>query len=121
MRTALGVQARIGQPQTLHRATVQQVLLDNLAHVADTDKAVPDGVGIDHHDRAMLALVQTSQFIGADLALQSGFFDGVLECALQLGAALIGAAWPGGALIAFVDAKQEVVLELRHAEAFLPA
>jgi hypothetical protein len=115
MRATLGVQAGIGQPQALHRTAVQQMLLNDFSHVPGMHKAVPDGVGIDHHDRSVLALVETAQLIRPDLSLQPGVLDGVLERALQLSAALAGAAWTRCAFVAFVGADEDVMLELRHA------
>jgi hypothetical protein len=43
------------------------------------NEAVPDRIGIDHDDRAMLALIQASQLVGAHLALQTSLFHRVFE------------------------------------------
>ena len=79
MRATLGIEACIGQPKALDRASVDQVLADDLLNVLRVNEAVPDGIGIDHDDGSMLALVEASELIGADLALQAGVFHGILE------------------------------------------
>jgi hypothetical protein len=114
VRAMLGVQAGFGQPQTLYGTAMQQVLLDDLAHVPGMHKAVPDGIGIDHHHRAMLALIEAAQFVGADLPLQTCILDCVLESALELSATFFGAAWAVRALVALVGTDEEVMLELWH-------
>ena len=114
VRAMLGVQAGFGQPETLHRTAVQQVLFDDLAHVPGMHKAVPDGIRVNHDDRAMLALIETAQFVGADLPLQPGILDCVFERPLELSAALFGAAWAVRVLVALVGADKEVMLKFRQ-------
>ena len=72
---------------------MDEVLADNLVNVFRVDEAVPDGVGIDDHYGAVLALVETAGFVGADFAFQPGVFDCVLESAFQLTAAVAGSSW----------------------------
>jgi hypothetical protein len=114
MRAALRIQARIGQPQTLHRTAMQQVLLDDLPHVPGMHKPVPDGIRIHHHHRTMFALVQAPQLVRPDLPLQPSLLDRVLERSLQLSATLVGATWARCTLVAFIGADEQVMLELRH-------
>jgi hypothetical protein len=60
VRTNLSVKARVGEEKALDGATVQQVLTDNLRNIFYVDEAVPNGLRIDDHDGAMLALVETA-------------------------------------------------------------
>ena len=79
MRAGLRVQAACGQAETLDRPAVDEVFGDDLFDVFEVDKAIPDGLGIDHDNRAVLALVETASLVGADDVLETGIFDGVLE------------------------------------------
>ena len=79
MGAALGVEAGIGQPKPLYGAAVEEVPGDDLLDVLDVDKAIPDGLRIDHDDGAVLALVEAGGLVGPDMVLQSGFLDCVLE------------------------------------------
>jgi hypothetical protein len=112
VRATLGIQAGIGQAQARHGAAVQEVLADDLGDVLDVHEAVPDGLGIDDNDGAVLALVEAAGLVGADLVLQTGRLDGVLEGGFELLASPWAAAWTRGALVALVGADEEVVLEL---------
>ena len=89
-----------------------QVLGDDFIHIFELHKAVPDRLGIDHDDRAMLALVEAAGLVGADQMLQTGIFDSVLEGRFQLFAALGKTAWAGRGLVALVGADKEVMLEI---------
>ena len=77
-------------------------------------KAVPDGIGINHDDGAVLALVEATKLVRPDFALQAGALDGVLERALQLPAAMASAARPRGVFVALIGADKEVMLKLCH-------
>ena len=75
----LGVDAGFGKAETLDGAAFDEVLLDDLGDVAGVNIAVPDSLGVDDHDGTVLALIEASGLIGADLVLDPGVFDGVLE------------------------------------------
>jgi hypothetical protein len=109
---ALGVEAGVGEQKALDRTAVDEVLADNLVNVFYVDEAVPDGFGIDDYNGAVLALVETAGFVGADFALQPGVLDCVLEGAFQLAAAVAGTARTGGVFVTLVGADEEVMLEL---------
>jgi hypothetical protein len=109
---ALGVEAGVGEQKALDRTAVDEVLADNLVDIFRVDEAVPDGVGIDNHYGAVLALVETAEFVGADFALQTGHLDCVLEGAFQLAAAVADTAGTGGVFVTLVGAEEEVMLEL---------
>jgi hypothetical protein len=108
----LGVEAGVGEQKALDGTAVDEVLADNLVDVFRVDEAVPDRVGIDDHYGAVLALVETASFVGADFALQAGLLDCVLEGAFQLAAAVAGSTGTGGVFVPLVGADEEVMLEL---------
>ena len=114
MRAALRVQAGSGEAQALDRAAMQKVFSDDFIHIFELHKAVPDGLGINHDDRAVLALVEAAGLVGADEMLEARIFDGVLEGGFELLAAPGKTAWAGGVLVALVGADKEVMLKFRH-------
>ncbi len=79
MGTSLAIDTGIRHPQPLYRPSPYDVLLDDLLNVAWMNIAVPDGFGIDHHHRAVLALIQAGRFVGSHPVLQSSLFQGILE------------------------------------------
>jgi len=93
---------------------------DDLIHIFDLHKAVPDGLGIDHDDGAVLALVEAAGLVGADEMLETRFFDGVLESGFELLAATGKAARTGGVLVALVGADKKVMLKFRQWLSSLP-
>jgi hypothetical protein len=109
---ALGVEAGIGEQKALDWTAVDEVLTDNLVNIFRVDEAVPDGVRIDDHYGAVLALVETAGFVGADFAFQPGVLDCVLESAFELAASVAGTAGTGGVFVPLVGAEEEVMLEL---------
>jgi hypothetical protein len=64
--TAGGIYAGLGQDQVSDAHSSDEVRLDNPVDVLEPDSAVPYCLGIHHHGRAMLALLQTSRLIGAN-------------------------------------------------------
>lgn len=79
MRTALGIDALIRQPQPLHRPPVDQVLLDNLSGILRLHMPVPNGLWIDNHRRAVLALVQAARLVDAHSASKACSFAQLLQ------------------------------------------
>jgi hypothetical protein len=114
MGAAFGVEAGVGEHQPLDGTAVEEMLVDDLLYVFYVDEAVPDGVGVDDDDGAVFALVETAKLVGADLALQTGFLDGVLERLFQFFAALGAATGSGGIFIPLIGAEEEMMLKLRH-------
>jgi hypothetical protein len=111
VRAVFGVEARVGEAEALDGTIVEEVFGDDLVDVAGMDVAVPDGFGIDDDDGAVLALVEAAGFVGADVVLESGFLDGVLERCFKLFAALGKAAGTCGGFVALVGADEDVVVE----------
>jgi hypothetical protein len=114
MWAMLGVEAGAGEAQTLHGATMDEVFGDNFFYIFKLDKAIPNGLGIDHHRGAVLALVEAAGLVGADKMLEASIFDGVLESGFKLFAATRKAARTRRGLVALVGADEDVVLKFRH-------
>ena len=114
MRAMGGVDAGIGQAEAFDGLAADEVLGDDLLDVVEVDEAVPDGLGIDDHDRAVLALVEAAGFVDADAVLEAGGFDGVLEVAFEVFAVLVAAAGAVRGFVALVEADEDVVVELWH-------
>ena len=79
VRAMLRIETCAGKSKALHGSAMNQVLGDDFVDVFQVNETIPDGLGIDHNDRAMLALVKTAGLIGADLVLEAGVLDRVLE------------------------------------------
>jgi hypothetical protein len=112
--TVLGVEAAVGELKALDRTAVEEMLVDNLRDVFHMDEAVPDGIRIDDHDGAVLALVKAAGFVRADLALQAGVFNRIFEGAFEFPAAVAGTTGAGSVFVPLVGADKEVMLELCH-------
>ena len=112
VRASLCVQAGVVQAQALNRAAVDEMFLDDLVDVLQLNEAVPDRFRIDNNGGAVLALVQTPGLIGTNLVLQPGLLQSILEGGFELLSAPGATAWAGGALVAFISADKNMVLEL---------
>jgi hypothetical protein len=110
----LGVEAGPGEAQPLHGAAMDEMLGNNFIDVFELDEAVPDGLGINHNRRAVLALIEAAGLIGADEMLEAGIFDRVLECRLQFLAAVRKTAWAGRGFVALIGTDKDVMLKFRH-------
>ena len=110
----LGIEAGIGQAKAFDGTTVQEVFVDDLPDVPEMDEAVPDGLGIDHDYGSVLALVEATGLVGADVVLEASFLDGILEGRFKFVAALGQTTGPRGAFVALVGADEDVVVELWH-------
>jgi hypothetical protein len=110
----LNVETGVGEAQALNGTVVEEVFGDDLGDVFDVDEAIPDGLGVDHDDRTVFALVEAAGFVGPDVVLEAGFLDGVFEGRFELFAAAGKAAGTGGAFVAFVGADEDVVVKFWH-------
>lgn len=79
MGAMLGVEASVREAEALDGTVVEEVFADDLLHIAGVNVAVPDGFRVDHDDGAMFTLVETAGLVGADVMLETCFFDGILE------------------------------------------
>jgi hypothetical protein len=99
---------------------VEEMFGYDLLDVFRVDKAIPDGLGIDHDDRAVFALVKTSGFVGSNVVFETGVFDGVLEGGFKLFAAVGKAAGTDGGFIALVGTDEDVMVKFRQECGSLP-
>jgi len=111
MRATLRIQASVRQPQPLHRPPMYKMFVHDLVHIFHVNKPIPNGIWIDHHNRPMLALVQATQFVSADLSLQSSLFHCILESRLQLPAVLSAATWSRCAFVPLIGTNKNVMPE----------
>jgi hypothetical protein len=79
MLARLGIQAGIGQPQSLHRPALNDVRLHDLLDIGFADMSIPHGVRIDHYVRPVFALIQAPGLIRANPSFQSAFSQFLLE------------------------------------------
>ena len=98
----VGVDAGVGKAEALDGAAMEEVLLNDLFGIVGVGETVPDGLGINDHDGAVLALVEAAGFVDADALLEAGGFDGILEGAAEFLAVFVAAAGAGGGIVALV-------------------
>ena len=110
----LGVEAGVGEAKALDGSAVEKMSGDDFRDIFEMDESVPDGLGIDHNDRAVFALVEAAGLVGADVMLEAGFLDGVFEGGFELFAAVGKATGTGGGFVALVGADEDVVVKLRQ-------
>jgi hypothetical protein len=93
--------------EPFHDASMPQMFFDDLVYIGFIHVGVPDTLGIDYETRALVASVQATRLIDADLAGagHGKFGDTLLGVAAQLRGAFIVAA---DAAIALIAAKEEV-------------
>jgi len=111
MRAALGIDALISQPQPFHRASVDQVLLDDLRGIFRLHMPVPDRLWINDNRRAMFALIQTSGLVNANRASQARRLRKLLKLGVQLALSIRRARGSRRAFRADVMAHKNVVFE----------
>jgi hypothetical protein len=114
MRTGLGVDARVGYSQALHRASIGKVLLDDFRCVFQLDAPVPDGVRIDYDRRAVFALVKTHGLVDADAVGEPSRFGQLLKLGKDFAFSVGGAGWAGRAFWADIMAHEDVMFEKRQ-------
>ncbi len=118
MWAMLRIEAGSGKAEPLDRTAMQKVLVDDLIHIFELDKPIPDRLGIDDDNGAMLALVEAARLIGANEVLEACILNSVLEGRFELFAALGQAAWAGRVLVTLVGTNEEMVLKFRHGRPF---
>jgi hypothetical protein len=70
------------------------MLLHNFRGVWGLHMAVPDGLRVNHNDRAVFALVQAERFVDAHRCAETGGFRELLQLRVQLALSIRGAGWP---------------------------
>jgi hypothetical protein len=114
MLAACGIQAFFGQAQALDRPSAYDVRLNDLFDVGFTNPAIPDGIGIDHHVRPVLALVEAAGLIGTDASLQAMGSQFLLEEFLQASFRQRITASPRMPCRSLVSANKDMFFEFRH-------
>lgn len=114
MLAACGVQALFGQAQALNRPSAYDVRGNDLLHVRFANVAIPDGIGIDHYVRPVLALVEASGLIRTDAAVQATGSQLLLEEFLQASFSQRIAASARMPCRSLVSANKDMFLEFRH-------
>ena len=66
---AVCIKAGVRDPQPLNRTTSYDVSIDNFVDILQFHPPVPHSLGINHYSWAVLALVEASGLIGANLSL----------------------------------------------------
>ncbi len=115
MRTSLGIQALIGDEKTLHRLSADNVRLNDLVYIGRLYASVPDRLGIHHHRGPVLALLQATGFVRANLVSSNPVLQQpLLEYFLQLARP----RWIARSSVVLrrplVLANKNVFLKLRH-------
>ena len=110
-----GVDATIGQAQALDGTVARNVGLNDLGDGGELHVSVPDALGIDHHGRTLLALVEASGFFSAYGGLQPTEGELSLKGPLEVGGASAIAASARLAVRALVAAYEDVFCEFCHA------
>ncbi|OMP13991.1 hypothetical protein COLO4_00490 [Corchorus olitorius] len=102
--------ARAVDHQPFNGFAFDQMALDDFVDVFLVDEGVPDGLGVDHHDRTEFAAVEAAGLVDAHAAftVDAEFLAALLGVFLHGLGAKVGAA--ARAVLAFVQAKENVVL-----------
>jgi len=78
-----GVQAGVGDAETLDGAAGDEMFSDDFVGVFGFNSAIPDGVGVDDNSGAVLTLVKATGFVDADAAGQAGFAGELRETGVE--------------------------------------
>ena len=114
-----GVDATLGKAQALDGTIACNVRPNDLGDVGELYVSVPDALGIDHHGRTVLALVEASGFVSADGGLQPTEGELSLKGPLEVGGASGIAASARVAARALVAAYEDVFCEFWHADSLV--
>ena len=114
MLAAGGIQALFGQAQALDRSPAYDVRLNDLFDVRFANAAIPDGLGIDHHVRPVLTLVEASGLIRANASLQAVGSQLLLEKLYEASFRQRIAASARMPCRSLVSANKDMFLEFRH-------
>src|SRR5512143_760117 len=98
MRAGRRIEARVRRYQPLDGFSTNDVRIENLVDIFRGDVSIPNRLRINNDIRAVLALVEASGLIGADLSLQAAPRDSCLEKLVQFSAAIgvAASAWMSG-------------------------
>ena len=108
------IDAVISQPQSFYWNAASDVRFDDLGYVLKANAAIPNLIRINHNIRSMLALIQTSSFIGANCGLEAARGDGIFKRPVQLTCCGRIAARPSASRLPPIGANEDMVLVLCH-------
>ncbi len=111
MWAALGVQARVGDPQPLDRPPANQMLVDNFRCVFRSHMAIPHRIGIDHDGRTVLALIEAARLVDAHSCGESRGLRELLQLRVQFAFSVAGARWTRRVFWTHVMANKDMMLE----------
>jgi hypothetical protein len=111
MRAGFAVDAVFGDAKALDGTTGDEVFGNNFSGVFGPDVAVPDGVRIDNHGGAVLALVEATGLVDAHPAGEACFFAKLLQARVQIALSVACAGWPGGLSRADIVADEDVTFK----------
>ena len=103
-----------GHEQPFNDLTLLNVPLHDFGHIRFRSDPIPDALGIDHHARPILAVIQASRLIGPDRSFQAESLDLFFEKGLKPLGSVIGAAATRVVFGPLVHADKDVMLERRH-------
>ncbi len=90
MRAALRIHAAIGQAQSFHGPSTQQVFGNNFLGILRFHVAVPYSIRIHHDRRAVFTLVQAAGLVDAHLSAEPGLARKLLQPGVQAAGAIGG-------------------------------
>jgi hypothetical protein len=114
VRAGFGVQAGVGDAEALDGAAGDEVLCDDFISIFRFDAAIPDGIGVDHDSRAVLALVKAAGLVDADAAREAGFAGELREAGVERALTVGGAGRTGRVSGADVMTYEDVAFEWWH-------
>lgn len=114
MLATRGVEALVGDHQSLDRLIADDVRVNDLVNIGRGNVAVPDGFRINDNRWAVLALVKTPGFVSADGAFDSALCEFGLEGSMKVSVAGAIAAATRMIVRTLVGADKDVLFELRH-------
>jgi hypothetical protein len=110
----VSIDAAVGQAKVLNRTIALDVRRNDLEYVGNLYVSVPDGIGIHHHRRTVLALIEAAGLVGANAVFQSTKRQLGLEGLLKLSRAGRVAASASMSRRALVAAYEYVFCEFSH-------
>jgi hypothetical protein len=109
-----GVQAGVGDAEAFDWASGDEVLGDDFVGVFGINAAIPDGIGVDDHGGAVLALVKAAGLVDSDAAGEAGFSGELREAGVERALAVGGAGGARRVGGADVVTDEDVAFEWWH-------
>jgi hypothetical protein len=109
----LGVDAGVGNAESLDRTAIDQMLFDDLGRIFRLDEAVPDRFWIDNDRGPVLALIEAERLVDAHIG-EAGGLGNLLQLRKDFALSIGGAGRPGSSLGANVMTDKDVMLVKRQ-------